>query len=267
MQNPSYPFRRSLIARTVFPLFLVVPVVPVLSPAQVIDPTALSRQLVVVTADGWDAPRGELWCFERDTLGAAWEAIGPAAPVNIGRAGLAWGAGLQGSSLPEGPRKREGDGKSPAGVFRLGRVFGYAPADSARFVAMPYVVADSTCECVDDTNSVYYNSLVEPRWVREKDWHSSEHMGKSGIAYRWGVIIDYNTSPRIPGEGSCIFLHVSEGPDVPTTGCTAVEESRLLAIIAWLDPRKNPVIVQMPAAEYARLRAGWALPMLDQKSE
>ncbi|MGA9121063.1 MAG: L,D-transpeptidase family protein [Bacteroidota bacterium] len=230
--------------------------------AQVRNPAALARQLVVVTTGGWDSPTGSLFSFERANLGDPWTAKMAKTTVNIGRSGLAWGSGLQGRPLPDGPQKHEGDGKSPAGVFRLGAVFGYAPADSTRFLRMRYIVADSTCECIDDTNSEYYNSLIEPRTAAPKDWKSSEKMGKSGIAYRWGVIIEYNTNPRIPGKGSCIFLHVSEGAGVATTGCTALEEKDLLSLITWLDPGKDPVIVQLPRTEYERFATPWHLPPL-----
>ena len=47
---------------------------------------------------------------------------------------------------------------------------------------------------------------------------------------------------------------------MPTSGCTAMERERLEELLAWLDPRKSPVLVQLPSHEYARLRAPWDLP-------
>ena len=44
-------------------------------------------------------------------------------PITIGRAGAAWGIGLHPQQL--GPRKKEGDGRSPAGVFRIGDTEGF----------------------------------------------------------------------------------------------------------------------------------------------
>jgi hypothetical protein len=37
-------------------------------------------------------------------------------------------------------------------------------------------------------------------------------------------------------------------------------EEDLRAVLAWLDPRARPVLVQLPRAEYASLRAAWDLP-------
>jgi hypothetical protein len=37
-------------------------------------------------------------------------------------------------------------------------------------------------------------------------------------------------------------------------------ERDLLDLMHWLDPKRKPVIVQMPAAEYQRLRKQWILP-------
>jgi hypothetical protein len=39
-----------------------------------------------------------------------------------------------------------------------------------------------------------------------------------------------------------------------------MEEEDLRAVLAWLDPRARPVLVQLPRAEYAALRGAWGLP-------
>ena len=47
--------------------------------------------------------------------------------------------------------------------------------------------------------------------------------------------------PGRPGRGSGIFLHVSRGN--PTIGCVSLPEGRLLTILRWLRPAKEPLIV------------------------
>jgi D-alanyl-D-alanine dipeptidase len=32
-------------------------------------------------------------------------------------------------------------------------------------------------------------------------------------------------------------------------------------MLSWLDAGKSPLLVQLPEAEYARLRAAWGLPV------
>ena len=187
------------------------------------DPLAGSRQKIVVTTANWNTTAGTLQRYERD--GDAWREVGAAIPVVVGRTGLS-------------DRKREGDGKSPAGVFPIGTLFGFAP--SADF-AMPYRQLRDTTECVDDTASRFYNRIVDRDQVKV-DWSSSEKMRSVG-EYVWGAVVDYNTPP-VAGKGSCIFLHVWGGPQSTTAGCTAMREEDLLTVLHWLDPAKKPMLVQ-----------------------
>ena len=78
--------------------------------------------------------------------------------------------------------------------------------------------------------------------------------------YRWGLVVEHNSAPPAAGRGSCIFLHVWAGPDVGTAGCTALERPNLEALLRWLAPRRRPLLVQLPEAEYARLSRAWRLP-------
>jgi L,D-peptidoglycan transpeptidase YkuD (ErfK/YbiS/YcfS/YnhG family) len=77
---------------------------------------------------------------------------------------------------------------------------------------------------------------------------------------KWGVIVDHNMNPREPGLGSCIFLHVSEGRGVPTSGCTSIEEERIAALVRWLDAKKHPVLVELPHLQYLHWKSRWRLP-------
>lgn len=78
--------------------------------------------------------------------------------------------------------------------------------------------------------------------------------------YRLGVVVDYNARRPAAGRGSCIFLHVWNGPRSFTAGCTAMAEPALAEIVRWLDPRRSPALVQLTDAAYARRRAAWQLP-------
>jgi D-alanyl-D-alanine dipeptidase len=195
--------------------------------------------------------------FERDARGAGWRSVGTEAPIVVGRTGIAWGAGFDDAS-PDGPHKREGDGKAPAGIFPLDTVFGFAPPDSVR-VRVPYAQLLSTTDCVDDVASVHYNTVVDKRSVPTVDWSSAEHM-REVPQYKIGVIVGYNASPPEKGRGSCIFLHIWTGPESHTAGCTAMDESTLRDTISWLDRDKRPLIVQLTTAEYTRLQRKWSLP-------
>lgn len=195
--------------------------------------------------------------YVRSGASAAWRRVGAPVPVVVGASGLAWGADSLGAAGD--PHKREGDGRSPAGVFPLDSAFGFAPASAMSWVRLPYVPLLTGTECVDDTSSAHYNTVVDRDRVAAADWASSEHMRRIA-QYQVGVMVGYNTQPIAKGRGSCIFLHIWNGPGSSTAGCTAFPRADVEALLAWLDPKRSPVLVQLPAAEYARLKSRWALP-------
>jgi len=216
--------------------------------------TFQTRQLIVVTSDDWNTTHGQLSFYEHDLKGT-WKPVLKDIAVMLGRNGMAWGAGLQPADLNTGTLKHEGDGKSPAGIFKLTRLFSYGEMEAR----MDHIVADSTLFCVDDMNSAYYNQLVNTRDIG-KDWNSAEEMRRTDHQYKFGVVVAYNTESVKKGAGSCIFLHIWKSPANTTSGCTSMTESNLLSIMQALDKNKNPVLVQMPAKEYCQLKKVYALP-------
>jgi len=228
-----------------------------LFPAPPRHAAAGARQLIVVTTPGWDSVSGTLWRYTRTSASAPWRAVGDPVPIVVGQTGLAWGDDALGRRRD--PRKHEGDGKAPAGRFPLHTAFGFAPASDVDWVRLPYTELGAGTECVDDTASAHYNTVVDRGTVPRVDWGSAERM-RSIDLYRLGVIVDYNARPVRRGRGSCIFLHIWRGPGSPTSGCTAMPADELETVVRWLDPARQPLLVQLPAAEYARLRGAWSLP-------
>lgn len=239
--------------------------VPSSAPAQAprpAPPVEGARQLLVVTTAGWDTVAGTLRRFERDAPGGDWRAVGEAVPVVVGRSGMGWGKGLHAADPAAGdPVKREGDGRAPAGAFRIGSAFGYASASSVRWIRLPYIRSTETFRCVDDVKSAYYNRVVDSAAVR-KDWTGTvERMRLADDQYKLGAIVEHNWGGQTrPGDGSCIFLHVWRGPGEGTAGCTAMAEASIAAVLRWLDPALAPALVQLPRAEYDAKRLAWGLP-------
>lgn len=219
------------------------------------------QAVVSLTAD-WDSTGAVLQRYERASTRAPWRPVGEPIRAAVGRTGLAWGRGL-GVRHGPGPVKREGDGKAPAGIFRLGPAFGYAPADSVAWIRLPYVHSRPSVKCVDDAQSAFYNRLVDQDTIPRPDWNSHEEMRLSTGVYRLGIWVSHNDAPPEPGGGSCIFVHIWQGPGVPTVGCTAMEASDIEALLRWLDPRARPVLVQATRAAYEPLRAHLHLPRAD----
>ncbi|MBU1366081.1 MAG: hypothetical protein KKE51_19865 [Gammaproteobacteria bacterium] len=220
---------------------------------------ASSRQLVFVVAPAWDSKAAQLQRFERAGSDGEWQPVGPAIAVSLGHAGLAWGRGLH--PVVDGREKREGDGCAPAGVFAITALFGDAAPDSpfARAAKLPYLAATLDLKAIDDPASAHYNRIVDQSVVAP-DWASCEDMLRPDERYAIGAIIAHNAEPRVPGAGSCIFLHVWAGPGVPTAGCTAMALADMSQIVGWLDASAAPLLVQLPQAEYAARRAAWGLP-------
>jgi L,D-peptidoglycan transpeptidase YkuD (ErfK/YbiS/YcfS/YnhG family) len=216
-----------------------------------------SRQLLLSTSAAWDATRALVQAYERKDAGAPWAPLGPPAEASLGRAGLGWGRGLH-PPAASGPQKREGDGRSPAGVFALRLATGYG-AEPPAGTRLPYRVATPTLRCVDDPRSRRYNQLVDEAEV-EKDWTSAEDMRRADALYRLVVWVGHNDAPAEPGGGSCIFLHLRDTPGAVTSGCTAFDPEAIERLIAWLDPAAHPVLVQLPEAEYRARAAAWGLP-------
>ena len=136
--------------------------------------------------------------------------------------------------------KREGDGQTPSGLYRLGTVFGYAETAVTR---MPYRQALADDLWIDDPNAPDYN-----RWVKQTETQAAsyEKMRRDDDLYKYGIVIEYNTDSVIKGYGSAIFFHIWASPKSTTAGCVAVSEDDILKILAWLNPEAHPVILINP---------------------
>jgi L,D-peptidoglycan transpeptidase YkuD (ErfK/YbiS/YcfS/YnhG family) len=218
-----------------------------------------ARLLLTSVAPDWDTIATEFAVYRRTSAAAPWQRVRTWRGT-LGRTGLAWGRGLHGDGPPReqtGPTKREGDGKSPAGVFTLHGTYGYAAAPPPR-ATLPYIQVDASWRCVDDPASASYNRIVDEDAVAV-DWTSAETMRRDDALYTWVIDVGHNRA-RHPGDGSCIFLHVWRGPTDPTAGCTAMPRSDIEALLAELDPAHYPTLVQLTAGTYDVLAPAWQLP-------
>ncbi|MGN7831735.1 L,D-transpeptidase family protein [Pseudoxanthomonas sp. 22568] len=231
--------------------------------AQVASAWRQAQQLILVVTPGWDASGGRMQAFER--LGEGWRATESPVPVTIGRSGAAWGRGLH-PAQADGPQKREGDGRAPAGVFTLGEAFGYA---AQRDTGLTYAPMQASHYCIDVPASPLYNRIVDSERVGAAAVEgSTEPMRRDlhadgDVRYKEGFVIQHNPD-NVSGAGSCIFAHLWKAPGEPTAGCTAMAEPMMDRLLAWLDDKRHPVFVLLPEAEYRRLRADWQLPAITE---
>jgi D-alanyl-D-alanine dipeptidase len=230
--------------------------------AKLAAPTPLdgSRQVVLVITGGWRDFKGKMLRLTRPSPNAPWSVVESRWPCVIGKNGLAWGRGVY-PQKPEEPAKREGDGRSPAGVFRLGDMFGSENTKLVKTLGlkMPYLKLDQTNICVNDPASSSFNKIVDSAKAKP-DFKRFERMLRSDKANRWGVFIEDNPAPIALDAGSCMFLNIWASPSVATAGSTGISEPDMRELLLWLDPSAKPLLVQLPAQELAKLKDAWRLP-------
>jgi len=182
-----------------------------------------TKQVIIVRSPGDHADAAPVltaWDYN-----GGWTPVRGPLPCTIGKKGFA----------PAG-EKREGDGRTPSGVYRIGKAFGYEKTVDTK---LQYRQSGNDDFWVDDPESPQYNRRTKGAPAAK----SFEKMRRDDDAYKYAAIIEYNTDPVVPGQGSAIFLHVWAGPEKATAGCVAVEESQMIALLGWLDKSKTPIIV------------------------
>lgn len=215
-----------------------------------------STQAIVVLTNGWDSLQGTLYAYEKKR--SKW-VLQFKHTIVTGSKGLGIGDGLVPLNINGAPLKKEGDLKAPAGIFSIGTAFGYADASEASFIQAPYTKAADTAICVDDMHSAHYNTLLNKDSVAS-DWNSFEYMHRKDNYYKWGLFVNHNAAPPVPGHGSCIFMHIWENDHTGTEGCTAMPEADMLKILHWIKSSSHPILVQMPKTAYPQLVSQFKLP-------
>lgn len=217
-----------------------------------------SRQCLVGTADGWDSSHVTLRLYEKS--GALWKPVTAAWQGRLGKNGLVWGKGVH--PVPSGVRtKKEGDNRSPAGIFAIGGAWGY-DASIQKQAALPYRQVTPRDLWVEDPTSSQYNKNVILDHDPATPWEKKQQMKQADAAHALKLFIAHNAPPNaVPGAGSSIFFHIwrRDGAS-PTAGCTTMEKTKLQALISKIDPAKQPLYVLLTQADYEKYRSAWKLP-------
>lgn len=146
-----------------------------------------------------------------------WLTAGPlAVPVALGRGGIL-------------ANKREGDGGTPRGRFRLVRLWWRADRGGRPATLLPARAirpGDAWCEDPADRR---YNRPIKAA--------GGDHLWREDALYDLVIEIDHNTRPRVFGRGSAVFIHVARPRFLPTAGCVALEKNRLRRLLGRLGPR------------------------------
>jgi L,D-peptidoglycan transpeptidase YkuD (ErfK/YbiS/YcfS/YnhG family) len=174
-------------------------------------------QLVTVVAPGRTSQLAELRAF--DLVGGVWRQVLGPLTVRVG----AMGVGPTNESLS----------RTPSGDFPLTGAFGRRPNPGT---TMPYFQTDVRDWWDSNPTSPTYNLHVRRT---TSPGGNSENLYLAGGVYDYSIVIGYNTA-RVPGAGSAIFLHVSNGR--ATAGCVATNAATVVSLLRWLRPGANPQI-------------------------
>lgn len=133
--------------------------------------------------------------------------------------------------------KREGDGATPAGTYRLVEIF-YRPDRVAHPQSVLNATALTECDgwCDDSHHPDYNTRIVLPHPAR------CENLWRADSLYDLVVTTDHNTAPIVPGAGSAIFVHVASSDWMPTEGCVAFDLKSLEAILSAWTPESRLII-------------------------
>lgn len=144
-----------------------------------------------------------------------WLAVGAVnIPVALGRSGIK-------------ANKREGDGATPRGRFRLVRLWWRADRGPPPRTLLPLrriAADDAWCENPADRR---YN-----RPMRRAVDAPGDHLRRADHLYDLIIEIDHNSRPRVAGRGSAVFIHVARPGLSPTAGCVALTTERLRRLLA-----------------------------------
>jgi L,D-peptidoglycan transpeptidase YkuD (ErfK/YbiS/YcfS/YnhG family) len=121
------------------------------------EPIAEASRLVLVTTRSMDTQLATMQLFKRQTANKSWKRISAAEPAVVGKAGLGWGYSVLDFKEREEPEKVEGDKRTPAGFFRIGASFGFAPSRRPGYLELK---AGETV-CVEDPSSPFYNTIYQ----------------------------------------------------------------------------------------------------------
>ena len=134
-------------------------------------------------------------------------------------------------------RKREGDGGTPAGRFRLLWAF-YRP-DRKRPAAggLPMRALRRNAGWCEDPRSPCYNRPVRLPFAGVVD-----SMWRADNLYDLTFVLDFNFSRRRNGAGSAIFFHLARPGLTPTAGCVAISAADMRRLAPRLSKRAAMVI-------------------------
>lgn len=127
----------------------------------------------------------------------------------------------------EAKLKREGDGKSPLGVWTIRRVLYRPDKGEAPRTGLPTRALERDDGWCDAPGDPAYN-----RAVKLPHPASAEQMWREDDVYDLVCILAHNDDPPVSPLGSAIFLHLAKPDYSPTEGCIALSREDMLELLS-----------------------------------
>lgn len=140
-------------------------------------------------------------------------------PVALGRGGIL-------------TNKREGDGGTPRGSFRLKRLWWRRDRIARPRTALPVRAIRPTDAWSEDPADRRYN-----RPVHRQPGEPGDRLMRADDLYDLIIEIDHNDRPRVAGRGSAVFIHIARDGFKPTAGCVALRRNDLLRLLEQVGPQ------------------------------
>ena len=185
--------------------------------------------------------------------------VAPAVPVLFGKNGLAWGSGLAGQN-ENGLRKAERDGRAPAGIFRIGKIYTY-DAQLPAGADYPFHQVTTADAWIDDVKQPGLQSFCHDSRSRESAALVRETKNAAQrfcLSLAGGDPAQFRSARARRGQRD-IFSYPARSRSAEA-GCTTMAESDLVKLITWLRAPRHPCYVLLPAAEYDAKWQNWHLP-------
>ena len=123
--------------------------------------------------------------------------------------------------------KREGDGKSPLGLWPIRRVLYRPDKSDAPETRLPTKALERDDGWCDAPGDPAYN-----RAVKLPHPASAEQMWREDDVYDLVCVLAHNDDPPVSPLGSAIFMHLARPDFSPTEGCVALSREDMLELLS-----------------------------------
>jgi len=128
--------------------------------------------------------------------------------------------------------KTEGDKKTPRGIFGLEKLYYRNDRIKKPFTKLKCIkITKNMGWCNNVKDKINYNKLIN---IKKKTRH--EKLYRRDFKYDLVIPIKYNWKKRVPGKGSCIFLHLTKNYK-PTEGCIALSKKDFLIMLKLINTK------------------------------